>query len=353
MILKGWLVATRADVARLAGVSTSTVSYALSGTRPISAQTRQRIQAAMDELGYTPHALAAGLAGRRSRILALLIPTERRNVSGPDLEYVVAAADAARERGYHVVLWPTNHGDLEDVRRLSSSGLVDGVLLMEVLLDDERVRLLQSSGVPVALVGRTRQVDDVVFADADFDQISRLSVGHLAGLGHRHLGLITAPRSFLDLGYGPSVRTAEGLTQAAAQAGVELLALPGDSTVTAGRAILAQLLERMPTLTAVISAYNWEATVGLVQEANARRLHIPHHLSVLLLSSSPAQADVTLPTLTTVGPSATGIGRAAVIGLINRIERPHAPPDQTLIHAEFAQRGSTGLAPTTTPPPTA
>jgi DNA-binding LacI/PurR family transcriptional regulator len=337
-------VATRADVAKLAGVSTSTVSYALSGARPITEETRRRILSAMEELGYIPNALASGLAGRRSRILALLFPAGPRRVGSADLEYVVAAADAARECGYHVVLWPTSDGDLAEVRRLSKSGLVDGVLLMEVVMEDERVGLFQSAGIPVALIGRTRQPADLIFADADFDQMARLAVKHLADLGHRHIGLLSASQQMLDLGYGPSARTADAIVQATTDRGLDLAALACDHTVDAGRAALSELITRSPRLTAVISAFNWEGVIGLIEEADQRRLRIPQRLSVLLMTSSEGQAELTRPTLTTIGPSSTEIGRAAALALVDRLEKPDAPPGQRLFAGALVQRGSTGPA---------
>jgi DNA-binding LacI/PurR family transcriptional regulator len=328
----------------LAGVSTSTVSYVLSGVRPIGDETRRRVQAAMEELGYTPNALASGLAGRRSRILALLFPSGPRGVGSADLEYVVAAADAARECGYHVVLWPTSDGDLAEVRRLSASGLVDGVLLMEVLLEDERVRLLQSSGIPIALVGRTRQPDDLACADADFDQMGRLAVEYLASLGHRRIGLLSASQEMLDLGYGPSVRTAEGVACAAADAGVDLVSLACGHTVADGRAALSDMLDRAPELTAVISAFNWEGVMGLLQEASARGLRVPQDLSVLLMTSSQGQAEMTRPALTTIGPSPTEIGRAAAVALVRQLEKPDDARGQSLFAGVLVERGSTGSA---------
>ena len=86
-------MATISDVARAAGVSASTVSYAISGMRPISEETRRRIFASMEDLGYQPHAMARGLASKRSRILALLYPMQYRSLGLTELGFVVAAAD--------------------------------------------------------------------------------------------------------------------------------------------------------------------------------------------------------------------------------------------------------------------
>jgi len=93
---------TMLEVARRANVALSTVSYALNGTRPVSEATRRRILQAMAELGYQPHALARGLASKRSRIIALLFPALPRGFGATELEFVTAAAEAAQGRGYHL-----------------------------------------------------------------------------------------------------------------------------------------------------------------------------------------------------------------------------------------------------------
>jgi DNA-binding LacI/PurR family transcriptional regulator len=336
-------VATRADVARLAGVSTSTVSYAISGARPITAATRSRIEAAMRELGYTPNVLASGLAGRRTRILALLFPFGPRGLEGADLQYVVAAADLARERGYHLVLWTLGDGGLGEVGRFSGSGLVDGVLLMEVRLADERVRFLQSAAIPLALIGRTADPEELAYADADFEQIMRLAVDHLAGLGHRRVGLLSAGQPQLDLGNGSSVRVPEAASRAAADAGVRLVTLACGKSVAAGRTALSGLWERLPGLTAVVSS-NWEAAVGVLQRATAQGLRIPDDLSVLAITGCADRAEITTPSLTTIRPPAADIARAAAAALIDQLERPDIAPTRLLLPGTLHPGGSTGPA---------
>lgn len=338
-------MATRADVARLAGVSTSTVSYALSGARPISRATRLRIEAAMRELGYTPNALASGLAGRRTKILALLFPSGPRSIEGSDLQYVVSAAELARERGYHLVLWALGDNELRDVGRFSGSGLVDGVLLMEVRLDDARVRFLQASRIPLAMIGRTADPGDLAFADADLEQITRLAVGHLTALGHRSLALLSASQRLVDVGNGPSVRLPVGAARAADDAGARLVVLDCENTVAAGRRALPALLERLPELTAVISS-NWEATVGLMQGAADLGRRIPADLSVLSITDSQDRAEITTPALTTISPPAVEIARAATAALIDQLEGRREPSAAGMLFpGTLVERASTGPAP--------
>lgn len=125
-------MATMNDIAKRANVAVSTVSYALNGTRPISAETRARIEAAMEELGYRPHALARGLASKRSRIIALLFPPRACGLGTTDFQIVTGAADAAREHGYHLLLSPLPTHDREATEQLTMQGLIDGAVVMEM-----------------------------------------------------------------------------------------------------------------------------------------------------------------------------------------------------------------------------
>jgi len=134
--IKSELMPTMSDVAKRAGVALSTVSYALNGTRPVSTETRKRIFTAMDELGYRPHALARGLASKRSRIIALLFPTPERGLGFTELEFVTSAANAARDSGYNLLLWSSEIHDQDEMYHLTRQGLVDGVVVMEVCLED-------------------------------------------------------------------------------------------------------------------------------------------------------------------------------------------------------------------------
>ncbi|NQU76079.1 MAG: LacI family DNA-binding transcriptional regulator, partial [Planctomycetes bacterium] len=161
---------TMLDVAKRAGVSISTVSYAINGTRPISEETRQRIFAVMEELGYRPHALARGLASKRSRIIALLFPTPERGLGITELEFVTSGADVARETGYHLVLWSSEMHDLSELQQLTQQGLADGVVVMEVHLNDERINLLRKIGFHFSMIGRCADTNGIGYVDIDFEQ---------------------------------------------------------------------------------------------------------------------------------------------------------------------------------------
>ena len=105
-------MATRADVAKLAGVSASTVSYALSGERTISDETRKKVLKAVAQLDYRPNFAAGALAGGKSKTIALVSPSGEFGIALIALEYINGAGEAARARGYHLVIWPSQESEM-------------------------------------------------------------------------------------------------------------------------------------------------------------------------------------------------------------------------------------------------
>ncbi|MBT0773849.1 LacI family DNA-binding transcriptional regulator [Kineosporia sp. J2-2] len=323
-----------ADVARLAGVSVSTVSYALSGTRPISLSTRERIEQAMLDLGYTPNAFARGLKSKRSRIIALLFPARAGSLRLNALECIVGASDHAQQRGYHLMLWTgVEAGD--DLTQLAGQGLVDGALVMGVRLHDPRIQVLVDAGVPFAMIGHDADPGEIDFTDTDFEQSARLAVGHLVEQGHQRLGF---------LGDGENPRPEKALRRAASMAGADLVAVDAGASVDAGRGAFTRLLQADPNLTAII-AFNEHAVPGVMRAAGDLGRRIPQDLSIMCIDMPPHVAELTTPPMTTVEPSAAHVGRAAVDMLLRRLNGDTAPPRQLLFGGELNLRGSCAPAP--------
>lgn len=337
-------MATRADVARLAGVSPSTVSYVLSGARPIGEATRARVLAALEELAYQPNALAAGLAGGRSKVLALHIPTRRRPVKESDLEYLVGAVAAAAEYQHVVLLWTSEGNEAASLHQLLGGGLVAGLLLMEVDLDDHRIPLLASSRVPFALIGRTADPTGLAWADRDFEGATRTAVAHLAELGHRHIAFLDAPGQLRDSGYGVSARASKAAKAAARDAGIGLVVMEHELTVEAGHAALRRLRSRHPHVTGVV-AFNDEATMGLYQEAAATGLDIPGELSLVSASLPTQRVGFFHPAITTISPPAEAIAASATRQLLTALGVPDIPEQPKLWAGELVVRRSTARPP--------
>jgi DNA-binding LacI/PurR family transcriptional regulator len=338
------VVPTMADVARLAGVSASTVSYALTGARPISVATRERIQRAMEDLGSTPNAFARGLKSKRSRIIALLFPRDGRDLGLSTFEYVLGASDYAQELGYHLLLWTTEAEALDELARLARQGLVDGALLMELRLRDRRLDVLRKARLTFVMIGRTADPAALDFADTNFDQCAQLAVDHLVELGHRHLGFVNLHESAIRAGRGNAIRLRDGIRRAAEVAQAQVTALACESSIIGGRGAYADLIARDPAATAVI-AFNEQAVPGIMSAAADRGLRIPDDLSILAIDMPAQAALMTTPTITTVGPNAAAMGRAAAAMLIDRLEDATTGVTQELFDGELALRESTGPAP--------
>ncbi|WP_033342510.1 LacI family DNA-binding transcriptional regulator [Catenuloplanes japonicus] len=332
-----------ADVARRANVAVSTVSYALNGTRPVAKATAERIRKAMDELGYRPNALARGLASKRSRNVALIFPMLERGLGLTEMEFVSAAAETAGDLGYHLVLWSTPLGDTDLLTKLTRQGLVDGVVIMEVHLEDARIEMLRRNGVPFCMIGRTGDNRDDPFADIDFESTVRDAVAHLAGLGHRSVGFVNHSQRSFDTGYGPSVRAARAFEEAAAAAGLHGFSRFCDDSPAAGREIWRDITAAEPGVTGLI-VMNERASAGVLAAILQQGGRVPEDYSVLSVASSARVSEMTYPPLTTYHPPAAELGRLGVQVLIDRLEGREVPLVQQLIPCRLVLRDSTGPA---------
>ena len=337
-------MATITDVARLAGVSVSTVSYVVSGTRPISAATALKVRAAMDELGYQPNAFARGLASRRTRTLGLMFPTPERGLGVTELEFITSAAQACREAKYQMVLWTTQIHESAELKALTGSGLVDGVIVMEVRLVDERIDLLREAGLPFTLIGQTQNTQDLSYVDIDFEATVREAVRHLTELGHTQIALLTRSESeFIDR-YGPTVRVNDAFAAVMAQRGLTPRALPCADDPEAGRVAFADFLDDSPDLSAIISM-NDRATVGVIDAIEGAGWSVPGDFSVMSLVTSATVAQLSRPRLTTLAPQTALLSRRAVHKLVAQIEGTDPPDESPLLPCLLDMGASTGPKP--------
>src|SRR6185312_14181930 len=153
------------EIARQAGVSRSTVSYVLSGKRTVSEETRRRILAVIEELDYRPNAAARALKEGRTRTLGLVIPPASLRLTDMQLGFVASVVEAAARADLDVLLSPSGGDHDRSFERVVTGRRVDGVILMEIRLEDERVTRLLESGPPFVGIGRTRRPEDMSWVD--------------------------------------------------------------------------------------------------------------------------------------------------------------------------------------------
>ena len=182
--------ATIADVAARAGVTKSTVSHAISGKRPVATGTRLRIEQAIAELDFHPNLIAQRLAAGRARAIGLVYPLYAPQVAGYEMRLISAAANAASQAEYAFVLLTQVDRSGDALVPFFHSGLLDGVILLQVRRHDPRVAVLKEIGLPFVLIGQTADNTGLAYVDVDIVAAMTRCVSHLADLGHRHIACL-------------------------------------------------------------------------------------------------------------------------------------------------------------------
>jgi DNA-binding LacI/PurR family transcriptional regulator len=323
------------DVARVAGVSASTVTRALTMPALVHPATRERVRRVAADLGYHPNRAARGLITGRTGNIGLLVP----DLGNPFFPSVVKGVQArAHEADYAVFLADTDEDPAAEsglVRKLSKQ--VDGLLLCSPRMSDDELRTLVGD-TPVVLINR--RLARVPSVTPEFPDGMRQAVSHLTALGHRRIAYVAGPRSSWA-----NRERARSLRTVAAVAGAELVEIGNvmpqfEGGVAAADQVLAA------GVTAVI-AYNDLVALGLLNRFTARGVAIPADLSLLGFDDIPLSAMVH-PALTTVALPKEQSGRAGVDLLLQLLtEPPRTPVARRELPTQLMVRASTG------PPPAA
>ena len=306
------------DVARLAGVSTATVSRILSGVGEARPDTRARVHAAAEALDYRPSGIARSLKLGSTGTIGLIV-TDIMNPYFPEL--VRAIEDAARTRNLAVMLC----NGQEDADReasyleLLSQRRVDGIIVASGSLSERHGQWLRSAPVPVVLVNCRLADGSQPAALTDNQAAARLATEHLLELGHRRLGHIT--------GRPTDAATEDRL--AGVRAAIESAGLPeqlsiavGDGHTTGGERGMHELLAS-GGVTGVV-CYNDLTAVGAIRAVRDRGLTVPGDVSVVGFDDIDLARHID-PPLTTVAQDTEAMGRWAVEHLVGRIEIARPP----------------------------
>ncbi|CAL9304889.1 LacI family DNA-binding transcriptional regulator [Streptomyces sp. SudanB66_2053] len=325
------------DVARRAGVSPSTVSYALSGKRPISDATRRRVRAAARELGYRTDGAGRPRSGGRAKVLALAVPM-RPGIHVPVVtQFAVSVVTAARARDHDVLLLTQGEGD-GSLGRVTETGLADGVIVTDVQLQDARLPLLRSRSVPSVLIGVPAEADGLTCVDLDFRAAGELCVDHVAGLGHRAVALVGSPPEVYVRRTAFARRLVEGFTAAADRHGLASAVLPCGTGRDAARAVVERLLRDLPALTAVV-VHNEPLIDPLIEAFGKLGMRVPGDLSLIAVCPAPVAAAARVP-VTSVAVPAAELGARAVHLLVRKLSGA-AVPGTTLLPPRLTERAST------------
>ena len=323
-----------ADVARHANVSASTVSYVLSGKRPISPETQARVHASIKALGYHPHAGARALASKRTNVIALVMPL-RSGVHVPVLmQFVTAVATQAREYDHDVLLLTQDEGE-RGLRRVEGSSLADAIIVMDVEMKDPRVPLMRTLRTPCVLIGVPEDADGLTCVDLDFAAAGAACLDHLADLGHRCVGLVGSPRAVYERGTGFATRVADGVARAAARRGVATTTYPCEPNRDGARAAVRDLVAAHPDLSGLI-VHNESVVESVLHALRDHGRRVPQDVSVVAICPDELAERLDL---SGVALPAEEVGRRAV----DLVLRPCGgeDPGATLLTPELTPRATT------------
>lgn len=329
---------TARDVAERAGVSTSTVSHVLNGTRVVSRELRARVLDAAHDLGYEANAVARSLKTRRSHTIALITP----DIGNPFFTSVVRGVeDVTGARGYGLILCNTGEdpGREEAYLRMLGAQRVDGMIL--VPSGDRYPYLDRLLHTRTALVLLDRVIDDPTTPAVTLDNVdaARVATRHLVGLGHRRIGFV-APR----MGTSSATERIAGYRQELEQSGIAYdpaLVRDGRSLLEEARTATGELLELPERPTALIVGNNL-MTLGAVAAIERHGLRIPQDVALVGFDDA-VWADVLHPRLTTIAQPTYQLGRTAADLLMRRIDDPGAQvPFRTAMSGRLIVRDSCG-----------
>jgi len=324
------------DVAELAGVSHQTVSRVVNGHPNVSKATRERVEAAIAELGYRRNTAARSLVTRRSQTIGVL--GSELSQYGP-ANTLLGVEQAARNAGYFVsiaALRSVGRDAILDALRHFLDQAVDGIAVL--VPHTETLRILEefNPAVPVVAVGSLGN-DAVSGAMVDQKRGAEIAVGHLIELGHTRIGHVAGPADWID----GALRT-EGWRAALQHAGLQDdLLLEGDWSAGSGYAIGRQLAaERAAT---AVFVGNDQMALGVLRAFNEAGVRVPDDVSVVGFDDAP-ESEYTMVPLTTVRQDFDAITQRAVEVLVAAM-RGRVDDGPTCLPVELVVRSSTGPAP--------
>lgn len=336
-----WGGATLADVAERAEVSKSTVSRALSDdpTLNIREETRLRIKAAADALGYRPNSNARGLRLSRSWCLAFVVPELQNPVFGQTID---GAHRAASERGYTMLIAPVDYSPAQSefARNIVQGSRVDGVL--NTLERPDLIASLSALKARMVLVNRQTGAEGEHCVLLDNIAGARLAVRELAALGHRRIAYMPSTSTSWV-----SRRRREGYylgMEAVGLSGEAMEMPPCEADLAAAEATAAAVLSQPERPTAIV-AWNILLAVGVTRAARRLGVSIPGDLSVISLNDSSA-AEMMTPQVSAVRLPLFRLGHAAASLLIDLIEGKPAAGEPPILPPEgVILRETTGPIP--------
>ncbi len=329
----GAAIATIKDVAKTAGVSTTTVSHVINKTRFVSEKLRERVNQAITELNYQPYGLARSLRKKQSGAIGIVIPD---NANPFFAEVVRGVEDTCFDNGYSVFLCNSDGEPTKErnyLNLLVEKG-VDGLVLVSTGDDREAMRLLENREIPKVIVDREisgLHMDSVLVNNK---QGGYDAAKHLMELGHRNIGCITGPSNVT-----PSGLRIKGFRKALEESGLRLderMVVTGDFKSEGGREGFKKLMRGAVVPTAIFACNDMMA-IGALNAARELGVTVPERVSLVGFDDI-ALASLVIPNLTTVAQPKYELGETGAELLLKRIDDRERPETGIVLETRLIKR---------------
>ena len=325
------------DIARRAGVAPITVSRVINNSGYVSPATRERVEAAVKELGYVPNTIARGLRSKRTHTLALIVT----DITNPFFTSMARGIeDVAGAANYTVIYCNTDESETKEEKyaNMLAQRRVDGVLLVPSCGNAKTIKFFESNNINVVLLDRriSSVKADLVCSDS-VDGANRL-VKLLIGLGHKRIALVTGPGDV-----STSADRVAGYQQALREAGLSgnELIYYGAYNEQSGYELTNQAMKQSPAPTAIFGGNNFIA-IGAIKALHDQKLDVPGDISVVCFDDLP-EAMFMKPFLTVARQRAYEMGQLGTELLLKRISGEVPPGHRELIlPIEIILRESSG-----------
>jgi len=330
------------EVARLAGVSRSTVSRVVNSDRRVSPAVRVRVQELIQQHDYHPNAAGRSLASKRTRILGLIIPRSATALfTDPYFPLLIqGAVEACNAADQNLMMLMDNSGEYVAADQLYSRVIrgrhLDGVIIASSVVDDPIVSRLKHGDFPFVLVGRHPHQHEISFVDVDNRSAAARAVTHLLEHGYRRIALIGGRSDLIS-----AIDRHAGYVTALQEAGL----LPDPHLIAEGGFSEAGGYQAMQTLLpyrpdAVFAASDIMA-LGALRVLHEAGVRVPEEIALLGFDGL-APGAISRPPLSTMSQPIAGLGRAAVRTLLELIEEPTHRPLHRFLETELLRRRSCG-----------
>ncbi|MBL8146479.1 MAG: LacI family DNA-binding transcriptional regulator [Anaerolineae bacterium] len=329
------------DIARLAGVSKSTVSRVVNNHPNVSARTRTRVMRVITEQQFRPNSAARALVTQQTRVLSVVIPQPYGEAFNDPFFLIIlqSIARAAAEADYAIMLWigGVEHQEERFGERILNNAFFDGILIMSADDKDPILQNLSRAGYPFVQIGPP-QFDGANYVDVNNRRGAYEAAKHLASLGHRRIGVIAGP---LNKGEARArlIGCLDGLAESAVSPLPEWIS-EGNFDEPSGYRAMKHLLRH--DLQAVFVS-NDTMALGALRALDEAGIGVPGQIALAGFDDMPFSVT-TRPPLTTVRQPIEEMGEAAVRMLIALVEGAPTEPRQVILPTRLVIRESCGAS---------